>query len=49
MQQREELIPLQKRKVSDPKKWKKNTRKFDNTWGGDVRFAWPERTCGAGM
>ena len=34
MQQREELIPLQKRKVSDPKKWQKNTRTFDNTWGG---------------
>ena len=34
MQERGELIPLQKRKVCDPKKWKKNSRKFDNTWGG---------------
>ena len=30
--EREELIPLQRRSVSNPKMWAKNARKFDKSW-----------------
>ena len=32
-EERGELLPLQRKKISDPKAWKKNARKFDASWG----------------
>ena len=36
MKERGELLPLQKKTVSDPRKWVKNRRTFDSTWGGTI-------------
>ena len=33
MKERGELLPLQRKRLSDPSKWIKNQRKFDTTWG----------------
>ena len=37
MKEREELLPLQKKKVSDPCKWSKNQCSFDEIWGGHIQ------------
>ena len=34
--ERSELLPLQKKRISDPKRWKKNQREFDSSWGNSV-------------
>ena len=32
-QERGKLLPLERRRISDPTKWKKNLRAFDRSWG----------------
>ena len=40
MKERAELVSLQKKRVSDPKKWIKNRRNFDSTWYTVQQQAW---------
>ena len=42
-QERGELLPVERRQVSNPKEWKKNSRKFDNVKESD--FNKDEETC----